>query len=265
MWRSEAELVGRFAAILGAERASDDCVLMRELRTGYGVADLALVQVDPEVIRKRRERVVPGAGLSSTAAYVIANLYGPEALELEALGALLRMSRWELQSALGELLDRDLVSLQGSVVSLLDPAERLAIRRVITYEAKLTKWRSAVAQAQRHLWFCSQSYVLLPELSPSLSSSVLGACQRYGVGLVQFCSDGAMKVYPPAESPLTVSTPFLWVLSEFLVEVEDWDHLSLANSRICPLTRPVSASSAGSRKEVRRPSSRLLALSLENA
>lgn len=255
MWRSEAELVGRFAAILGAERASDDCVLMRELRTGYGVADLALVQVDPEVIRKRRERVVPGAGLSSTAAYVIANLYGPEALELEALGALLRMSRWELQSALGELLDRDIVSLQGGVVSLLDPAERLAIRRVITYEAKLTKWRLAIAQAQRHLWFCSQSYVLLPELSPSLSSSVPDTCQRHGVGLVQLSSDGEMIICSVAESPLTGSTPFLWVLSEYLVEVEDWTRLSLGNSQVCPLTRPLSTSLVGSQKEARKRSS----------
>lgn len=255
MWASEAELVDRFAAMLAAERASDTCVLMRELKTGYGVADLALVHVDPEVIRKRRERVAPGARLSSTAAYVIANLYGHAALELRALGALLRMSRWELQSALGELLDRDLVSLQGSMVSLLDLAERLAIRRVITYEAKLTKWQSAIAQAQRHLWFCSQSYVLLPELSPSLSSSVLGACQRHGVGLVQLRSDGEMTICSAAESPLTGSTPFLWVLSEFLVEVEDWNHLSLGNSRVCPLTRPISTSLAGLQKEDRKLSS----------
>jgi len=242
MWLSEADLVDRFAERLIAEQESDNCIILRELRTGYGIADLALIEVDCDVIDKRRKNISAGIGFSHAAAYAIAGLYEHGELELDALGTLLSMTRQELEKVVEELLARDFVVLQGRMVSLLDPAERMAVRRVITYEAKLTKWKSAIAQAQRHLWFSSQSYVLLPELSPSLYPSVQDACQSFGVGLVQFSEDEAMTTCPVAELPLMGSIPFLWVLSEFLVEVQDWSHLSLRDSQVCPLKRLTSVS-----------------------
>ena len=80
------------------------------------------------------------------------------------------------------------------------------------------------------------------ELSPSLYPSVQDACQSFGVGLVQFSEDEAMTTCPVAELPLMGSIPFLWVLSEFLVEVQDWSHLSLRDSQVCPLKRLTSVS-----------------------
>lgn len=172
MWPSEAELVDRFAGWLVAEQNSDDCIILRELRTGYGVADLAMIEVDCEVIEKRRKSISPGTGFSHAAGYAISALYEYGDLELEALGTLLCMTLAKLEAVVEELLARDLVALRGCTASLLDPAETMAVRRVTTYEAKLTKWKSAVTQAQRHLWFSSQSCVLLPELPSSLCPSV---------------------------------------------------------------------------------------------
>src|SRR5258706_5559089 len=59
---------------------------------------------------------------------------------------------------------------------------------LITFEAKLTRWRQALNQAYRNSAFAHFSYVLLPEMEAKKALKNIHEFERRGVGLCSFGS-----------------------------------------------------------------------------
>jgi hypothetical protein len=65
---------------------------------------------------------------------------------------------------------------------LLEPLSRIfAVREIIAVEAKVNKWKAAIAQAELNMWFASSSYVLVPEVPRR--SSLLETARQLGIGV----------------------------------------------------------------------------------
>ena len=56
------------------------------------------------------------------------------------------------------------------------------ITRIIAIEAKMNKWKQAMEQAGRNIWFCTDSYVLLNK--EKCSEEVYNTCKKNGVGII---------------------------------------------------------------------------------
>lgn len=65
--------------------------------------------------------------------------------------------------------------------------------KVIAFEAKLKKWKSALHQAYRNKCFADFSYVILPEKCASCASQYSGEFARRGVGLC-FVSENDLRI-----------------------------------------------------------------------
>lgn len=72
--------------------------------------------------------------------------------------------------------------------------------KVIAFEAKLKRWKTALHQAYRNKCFADLSYVVLPEDADSYASRYSGEFARRGVGLC-FVSDNDLTIiHEAAES-----------------------------------------------------------------
>ena len=67
--------------------------------------------------------------------------------------------------------------------------------RVIAFEAKLSRWRTALDQAHRNRCFAHESYVLLPETTAKRAAAHITEFERRGVGLCYLNSDNLVCVY----------------------------------------------------------------------
>jgi hypothetical protein len=77
------------------------------------------------------------------------------------------------------------------IVSVGDDGE------VVAFEAKLTRWRDALAQAYRNTCFAHRSFVVLPSLVAAKVSRFAAEFERRGVGLCAV-QDGRLVVMQPA-------------------------------------------------------------------
>jgi hypothetical protein len=75
---------------------------------------------------------------------------------------------------------------------------------LISVEAKLTDWRTALHQAYRNTCFSDKSYVLIPESISKKVSEFKGEFTRRGVGLCSICENGNVKILKraPKAKPL---------------------------------------------------------------
>ena len=55
---------------------------------------------------------------------------------------------------------------------------------VLSFEAKLTRWRDALVQAKEYQRFSDQSYVALPASVINRNAAIMEACRRGGIGLI---------------------------------------------------------------------------------
>jgi len=75
--------------------------------------------------------------------------------------------------------------------------------RVLAFEAKLSRWRSAVNQAYKNTAFAHFSYVVLPEPSALVAAQAPEQFRLRSIGLCAACPDGLAVVFEaPQISPL---------------------------------------------------------------
>lgn len=86
----------------------------------------------------------------------------------------------------------------GLIVPSRQPFARV---EVIAVEAKLARWRQALAQARNYLSFSNRAYVALPS-SRAQVSKVIEECRSNGVGVISVQGDLARIVLPAPQRPV---------------------------------------------------------------
>lgn len=83
---------------------------------------------------------------------------------------------------------------------------------VVAVEAKLTRWRDAVAQARHYLRFANEAYIAMPARVISSNATALSACAESGIGVIAVDEVDAWVVLP-AETHRPCSAEWIRILS----------------------------------------------------
>lgn len=218
MWTSEEALVDAFVEALQSPRPRRraDLLVWREVRTQYGRPDVVAVEYTPAVVEaRRRAGSATHVRLSTKAAYAMAWLAERRWMKAETLRFQLSFPNAAFDRTVSELRDRGLILTDGQLIRAVPRMESLAIRRLWVYEAKLENWSVAVNQAERHLWFTYDSYILLPEIRGS--TSVSDACRKRGVGLATYGIDHGFQTTLRSQQQGFANSPLLWLMNEAVV------------------------------------------------
>ncbi|HEL0611039.1 TPA: hypothetical protein TUV07_001245 [Streptococcus equi subsp. zooepidemicus] len=122
-----------------------------------------------------------------------------------------------LNSSLSRLMNRDMIDIDGNLIKLKSINDLLFISSLSVYEAKLTNWKYVIEQAERHLWFSNQSFILLPELSEDIQQKAKELAHRRGVG-VAVTSNHKIIFKTKNRKNKLINTPLLWEINEGIVD-----------------------------------------------
>jgi hypothetical protein len=117
-----------------------------------------------------------------------------------------------LEKSLTRLWEADLINFECDRISLKDFDRSFFIKQIISVEAKINNWRSALFQAELNQNFCSHSYVLLPE--NKVTDDVIAACGKK-MGLLAYNGDKTI-IKKKARKNKIPGSYFSWVLNEYL-------------------------------------------------
>lgn len=166
----------------------DACRFIHELTVGHSTADLV-------ILRAKRTSLWPGAPLSITECSILSCLrrHGeahvdtiakevymrPTSVQSLLLG---RLSAWGLARSTDERLFRP-------STTWVDRSELIAV------EAKLTRWREALAQAAVYRRYADRAYVLLPAERAEMAVEHRFSFIERGVGLLSYDSTGVRRIF----------------------------------------------------------------------
>ncbi|MDE3841125.1 hypothetical protein C0966_17870 (plasmid) [Bacillus methanolicus] len=228
-WNTEADFVETFissAQPIFKIRKNNKIAVWREFKTGYGRPDIVFVEYNPSVIESRKANSV-FTPLPNLAAYTISYLSGKPWVTEERLSRFLNCYGSTFYKVLNELTQRGLIERNNHLVKAKARSEIMAVHRLWVFEAKLNHWKDAVDQAERHLWFTKDSYILLPYKSGLLTESIKYECSKRGVGLAFFdLENGYQTILQPAQSGF-LNSPLLWLINERLWEEKQNEHGSV--------------------------------------
>lgn|GEM_PF-2519923 len=222
-WVTEASFIEDFVAMYNYKiQKKKNIMIWREVRTGYGRPDIALIEYHPEILLNRiyASKAIHSQ-LSNLAACAMCHLNARSWTDVIKLGAMLNCRENTLRTVIKELCSRQLIEAKENLIKARPKKEILAIKKITVFEAKLFQWKNAIDQAERNLWFTNDSYVLMPEKKEEMSRSIVEHCNKKGVGLGFFSLNEGVR-YPlrPERTGIT-DTPLLWIFNEGLMERYD--------------------------------------------
>ncbi|WJQ79814.1 hypothetical protein [Brevibacillus brevis] len=220
-WNSEAEFVKSFLSTIDYIHRPNkkDFEVWTEVKTGFGRPDIAIVEYNPNVLESRQGRDQKSlvAPLSTRTAFALSYLSTCRWVKIDNLGKFLNVTRSQLITVVQELQSRSLIETKDHLIKLKPKSEILAVSRVIVFEAKLKHWMDAIEQAERHLWFTNDSYILMPKVEGKRVNLIAHECDKRGIGLSFFNQvTGFSTVLKPAQSGVQ-NSPMLWQINERLV------------------------------------------------
>lgn len=219
-WDTEADFVESFisSSKIISKFTKGHFEIWREVKTGYGRPDILFIEYRPEIIEARRANFYcKNEGISTKAAYAISYLFTRRWVTISNLAKFLNCNGSQIQSVIEQLQERNLLVKRNHLVKARPRAEILAVKRVSVFEAKLSNWKEAVEQAERHLWFTKESYVLMPNMHSRLTEMISSECDKRGIGLGFFSDESGFRtVVRPAQTGLN-NSPLLWIINEKLV------------------------------------------------
>lgn len=205
----EAELVSDFLDAFDAELAAGEKrTIMIEPRLCGARPDIVIIDWDPSVVNSwSAER--------STVSKLELQLLQDMFLRKQALISELNST---FARSVGPSLERLfhaglLDKREGRVV--LPPLEKIfAIRKIASFEAKISSMSQAIDQAFKNTWFSSESYILTYSRKPT--DRILSKIRARGVGLwlMDEDGDGGPFVRPPSlDLPQSYGS---WILNEWI-------------------------------------------------
>ena len=218
MWTSEMEFIDDFLRV--AESINNSAHVIKEFRTGYGLPDILSIEYDKHTLKKRI-RNVKSAKLRPfdiKAAYAMVYLSKRRWVKLETLRTDMSASNGSIKSLVENLVQRKMAVKKGDLIKCVPKRDIFAIRAVVAIEAKLKKWKAAIFQAQRYLWFTNNSNILIPAINSTQLKKIKDSCKKYHVGLITFSKDKTLSPIVKIRKRKPYNTYLAWLLNEVLLE-----------------------------------------------
>lgn len=161
----------------------DQCHVAHELPIGQSIADMV-------ILRSAKDPVWPEAPLTVAESLVLSALRHLGAARADTIGRHVFMSAEDVREILGGRLaewrlvrpkERGIVEARAAWVSSA---------QVVAVEAKLTRWRDALAQAAVYRRYADRAFVLLPRTIAGAAAGHATDFRAAGVGLLAYDSQG---------------------------------------------------------------------------
>ncbi|MFC3931962.1 hypothetical protein ACVR0S_05090 [Streptococcus dentapri] len=212
MFLTEFELVDSFIKFSKKNKK----FYIRELPTNFGRPDIIELSINTSLLEKRLlNSNVPYIQRVDT--YILSYLKGKSYVKKETVLRNLNLDLPILNSSLSRLLNRDMIDIDGNLIRLKSINDLLFISSLSVYEAKLTNWKYVIEQAERHLWFSNQSFILLPELSEDIQQKAKELAHRRGVGVAVMNNHKIIFKTKNRKNKL-INTPLLWEINEEIID-----------------------------------------------
>ncbi len=212
-WENEAKLVETFISSIAPQGPS---IIMREVDTNFGRPDVIIIEYDEKRLEKRKKDY-KNTEFTKIMSYSMTYLCGKSWVKEETLFNYLSCSKAEFKRNKESLCDLKLIDTNKHYIKAKTYRDAMIIKRIWVYEAKLSKWKQAIEQAERHLWFTNDSYILLPEISDSIMNKSIEECGTRGVGLSILKEDNSIKTLLRTAKKGIVNCPIVWQLNEQLI------------------------------------------------
>lgn len=143
------------------------------------------------------------------------HLYFVRKASSEAIIAQLAISKTNLFESLEHLLDADVIIRKDCMWQPLPLKQTYGILALHTIEAKFNKWDSVLKQAFLNKWFASESYVMLPIVTPSEQNHLRANSQ--GIGIFSLTEDRKhIRKYTKAEKLSLPASYASWLFNEWI-------------------------------------------------
>lgn len=164
---------------------------------GAGLPDVVSVWYDPQVVTL--------AGFESPDGHILAYLRSVRRACAETIAERLRFRPSVVENRLEWLENSGVIERESEKCIAMLPAWRLILPEVVTIEAKVADWQSALQQAIRNRIFAHRSYVALPESIATRLDAAPGI-SKHGVGILAVSNAGDVHVHREARK----SKPNVW-------------------------------------------------------
>lgn len=200
----EWEMVERFLSELPIRIATGcDAIVFQEPRLPSGFPDLVIVIWDrKKAARWRQERATLTTLDLRLAHYIYQS--GPS-----TEGKLRRVFARSVSESIERLNASGILRTSGARWLLRPLSGIFAARQIIAVEAKVSKWKAALRQAELNTWFASVSYILVPEVPRR--SLLLEMAGRLGIG-VWTKNHAPLKPRQPEQLPRSYVS---WLFNEW--------------------------------------------------
>lgn len=216
MFSTERELVDFF--IQHSEKCNKFYV--QELPTNFGRPDIVELIIDAELLEERKmNNENTKLSIQRIDTYITSYLVGKSWVKLSTISKFLNVNVGIINSSLNRLSERKMLEIDetNNLVKLKRKKELLVIKSLTPFEAKLTNWKYVIEQAERHLWFSNQSYILIPELSVNIQEKAESLARSRGVG-VSIANQNKIFYKTKKQIGKLINTPLLWELNEGIVD-----------------------------------------------
>lgn len=143
------------------------------------------------------------------------HLYCVRGANSEQIASQLGFSKGEILGAIERLLDSNLVGRRDKKWIPIPLREAYGITALQAIEAKVGKWDDVLNQAFLNKWFASESYVLLPVITPSKRNQTRAALQ--GIGIYTLANNRArVKCFLNASKGALPTSYASWLFNEWI-------------------------------------------------
>jgi hypothetical protein len=236
MWASESQFASRFESFLywrsgQLGRQGKGSVVLREYNPGYGRPDMVQIVYDLGRLQERKKSIYSEncRQFDSISAFAMAYLTHRRWVLTERLGDAVSAGPQKIKKVVSRLEARGLIETQGNLVKACAKAKNLVIDRIEAFELKLENWQRAVEQAGRHLWFASQSYIVMPERSTRLKNQMAECCVASNIGLILCETEDNWETLTHPPRAIVPTSHIGWLLNEWVVSGESYARLRIAN------------------------------------
>jgi hypothetical protein len=150
------------------------CWIAGSLPIGAGMPDLTIVRYNPQI--------VVASEFGAREVDILAYLRAIPRARADTIARRTGQSAGSVERALSQLCSARVIRRYGNVFALTR-AWRNVLSDIVTIEAKVHKWQSAINQAMRNAIFCHRSYVALPARAANRASGE-PVLRTLGIGIL---------------------------------------------------------------------------------
>ncbi|MCP3686730.1 MAG: hypothetical protein GY861_29175 [bacterium] len=232
---SEKKLVDDFnRAYIKTLRKGRNVLILPEINTNWGIADILSIHYDKSKLTQRC-KAINGTPLdfSNLSAYAMTYLSETPIAAVEDLSNYLKVKNGPLIQVIDILTSRGLVYVyKNGRIRARKRSKAFVIKDILAFEAKISNWKKAIDQAERHLWFTNSSFVVVPNLTRSTIDKINIECSGRGIGLIIQSGNKSFKIIKEPLRKSRIDSFFSWKLNELLID------RSISNGRCNPSETP---------------------------